>query len=89
MPNGTLEHSFNYYFLVKEFLVWDSWDLTRRFPSPSRIQMLSPKIIFLCSMKNSSHVMKDLKMNNKFKVCVFDMVEEIVNFSLRWLRRGS
>ena len=40
-------------------------------------------------MKNSSHVMKNLKMTNKLKVSVYAMVEEIVSFRFRWLRLGS
>ena len=38
-------------------------------------------------MKNSSHVMKYLKMTNKLKVSVCAMVEKIGSFSFRWLRR--
>ena len=40
-------------------------------------------------MKNSSHVMKDLKMTNKLKVSGSAMVEEIGSFSFRRLRQGS
>ena len=44
MPNGTQGDSFNYSFSRKAFWSGVLWDLTGRFPSPSRSQMLSPKI---------------------------------------------
>ena len=44
---------------------------------------------FFGSRKNSSHVMKDLKMTNKLKVSICAMVEEIGSFSFQWLRKGS
>ena len=40
------------------------------------MKLLSPKIIFFNSMKNLIYVMKDLRMPNKLKVSVFNVVEK-------------
>ena len=64
MPNGTLEDSLNYSFFRKGILIWGSWDLTGRFPFPSRSQMLSPKIIYFDSMK-------DMNITDSLKASIF------------------
>ena len=83
MPNGTVEDSFNYSFSGNAFLVRDSWDLTGRFPSPSRSQMLSPKIIYFDSMKNLTHAMKDINITDSLKSYVFDLDENFTSCSFR------
>ena len=39
-------------------------------------------------MKNLIYVMKDLRMPNKLKVSIFDVVEKFGSFSFQWLRKG-
>ena len=91
MPNGTIENSVKLLscFKGKAFLVWGSWDLAGRFPSPSRSQMLSPKIIYFDSMKNLTHATKDVNITDSLKASVFYLGEKFTSCSFQWLRRGS
>ena len=88
MPNGIVNDSVKLFsfFIGKVILVWDSWDLTGRFPSPSRIQMLSPKIIYFDSMKNLTHAKKDMNITDSLKASVFYLDENFTSYSFRWLR---
>ena len=47
-----------------------------------------PEKIYFDRMKNSSHVMKDLKMTNKLRVFGFAIFEKIGSFIFWWLRHG-
>ena len=61
------------------------WDLTGRFPSPTRRQMLSPKIIYFDGMKNLTHAMKDVNITDSLKASVFDLDENFTSCSFQWL----
>ena len=74
MPNGTVSDS------VKFLVVFKERHFGLGFLGPHR-EVPIPK--------NSSHVLKDLKMTNKLRVPGFAVFEKIGSFIFRWLRQGS
>ena len=63
--------------------------ITRTTIKHKRQCVISHNKLIFDSMKNSSDVMKDLRMNNKLKVFFLAMVEKFGSYSFWWLRRGS